>query len=278
MPKRICVTLLFTVAIAIVMLSAASFVKADAPAGVPVIPLGPMECITGPGGYFKVTAVPIQDEFPFVAPCPTDPLKECSEYKYTVAALLGKNTDHTVIMVSADQYLVSTAPSSSVPDVLGDPDSTTKIGLNLVHEYPVRFNENASTYDFSLLIEGPSTPEPTTVFVSSGNKINEKCSIAGAGDPGNPYEFQTDSQEATGAGGQIDVVLKFVNNKLVKVIPQCEVGTEGCYTGTLTHIKDSDGVSKPVQHLEATITFGDNTTTCWPLSPPFCVCTRRPCP
>jgi len=114
--------------------------------------------------------------------------------------------------------------------------------------------------------------------VSSGNKINEKCSIAGAGDPGNPYEFQTDSQEATGAGGQIDVVLKFVNNKLVKVIPQCEVGTEGCYTGTLTHIKDSDGVSKPVQHLEATITFGDNTTTCWPLSPPFCVCTRRPCP
>jgi len=180
MPKRkTLILILFTVVIAIATLSAARFVKAEVPDGVPVIPLAPTECTTGDGN-FKISVVIS------IVECPGEPPtnKQCTAYCYTVKSLNDLQIDHTLVNgVSADQVLWSTAPASYIPDTLGEPDSKFKTGLFDGHEYQVRFNANSTTYDFCLYIEGISLPTGKSVVVASGRKTIGFCAIAAPGIP-----------------------------------------------------------------------------------------------
>ena len=131
--------ILFTVVIAIATLSAVSEAL-DLPYGVPNSPLAPTECTTGPNGYFKVS-VDISSGTTF-SECD---YKLCTRYAYKVENTGSKSyqQDHALIEISADQVLLDIEAlnaSYELPSVLGDADSTTKMGLYDKHEYWVRFN------------------------------------------------------------------------------------------------------------------------------------------
>ena len=151
------------------------------PYGVPNSPLAPTECTTGPNGYFKVS-VDISSGTTF-SECD---YKLCTRYAYKVENTGSKSyqQDHALIEISADQVLLDIEAlnaSYELPSVLGDADSTTKMGLYDKHEYWVRFNARNQTVTFTLYVEGESEPTGKTVYVSSGRKINESCSIAAPG-------------------------------------------------------------------------------------------------
>ncbi len=179
MPKRkTSILRFFTVVIAIATLGIASFVKADEPPpGVPITQPGPLVCETA---NFKITAqVGPNNEFPVLGPCWNDLSKQCGIYEYVVESKTGIRIDHTLITVPAYQS-ISSPDSPHIPTNLGDADTRTKLVGYMYHEYPVRFDPNASNYGFSLHVRGKSSPAATTVYVSSG-KIKEAGLIAGPG-------------------------------------------------------------------------------------------------
>jgi hypothetical protein len=283
---RVTPLLFLTLLVAVVTLSTASFVKEAngcdncfqvPPTGVPIN--APLTCSTA---NFTISAMTgPNDEFPIIGTW-SDGSGLYAKYQYKITSTTGKFVDYTLIMVPADQYLGSADPLSDlcIPGALGAADPQTNVGGGLYHEYPVGFDPpgRANPYTFTLYMNGPSTAEPTTVVVKYGLK-KEACSIAGPGNAVNAFMPTTTSQSATGAGGKCVVTLSYgPNNELIGLA----TSTSGCYSGQgdLTISGQSENSSSgTATFVGGPVTFGNQTTTCWPAKPkPWCVCTSQPCP
>ena len=222
--------------------------------------------------------VEIATPFPDVIDCATG---KCSEYTWEVTC----PTSHSDILIRRDmearivKALCDGSDCTSLWSMKrdGTGESSTDFGKFLIWNIAGKWNYGWSDSDphtLSLILTGDDLGSDPTDFLIKHGQVLKYGPIQGPAPKAdlNPFIPTTNSETGTGAGGQIPVRLEYVNNELVNVTPLCDEGP-GCYSGILTEVND-----ETLQYLEGTLTYGDNTTTCWPLSPPFCVCTRRPCP
>jgi hypothetical protein len=247
------------------------------PTGVPVPP-APLTCSTA---NYTVTAVTgANGEFPVSVPCMLADGSQgtCSQYEYNVTSPTGLGADHAYFAASAEMDFVDSTPSATVGE-LGAGDSKTTFLKYAMHEYPLRMNENASTFDAQLRFAGQSSPRISTVLITSG-KIYESCGIAGPGVPADHWAPRAVEETAIVAGGKCAIVKHYDGNgRLVSItLPPnstCVVGqpADGQLMLNGVQLQNNDGHNG--------ITFGSGTTTCYgPPTPktPWCVCTAAPCP
>jgi len=108
-------------------------------------------------------------------------------------------------------------------------------------------------------------------FACVSNSRGVPVENMGPGTPGNLFRPITLTRTDQVAGGRCQAKLTYDNSgNLVSVQtdPPCVVG-RGPLLVNGQELRDSPG----------SITFGTATTTCYPwTSPPWCVCTARPCP
>jgi len=217
----------------------------------------------------------VDGEFPKIVACPNDPAQQCSDYGYRVSSILGQTISQTLFAVSADQYVKYTEPSPTIPNALGDGDSTTGFLKYAMHEYPVRFNANSTVFEGHIYILGTSTPRLGTAYVRGG-KVDEACAIAGPGTSGNPWAPFTTSENVVAAGGKCAATLKYGGNG--KVIGITLPPNSPCFTGKIPddRVLTLDGVT-PVRDANGPITFGNGTTTIY-MPSGYAICTASPCP
>lgn len=244
---------------------------------VPFADPAPLVCTTA---NFSVEAITgMNGEYPITGPCNTLVPSEglCSNYGYTITSLAGKNIDHTLFAVSADQLVYATYPSATVTLPPGVGDSTTGFLAYAQHEYPVRFNSNGTTYNSNIFIKGSSSPRISTALIKSG-KAYESCLIAGPGVAGDPFQPKTQTEATVVAGGKCEITKIFdASGKLVDIT--LASGSD-CHIGRPTEVS-VNGEKLQNNTSRDGITFGSNTTTCYgPPTPktPLCVCTATPCP
>lgn len=272
-----------------------------ATANPPGVPVGdpPLSCVTvdsrGGGNNYSVTAIlGTNGEFPAVKPCDSnDPSQGmCSDYGYTITSLSGVTISHSLFAVSSDQDLYSTDPSSFVASP-GDGDSTTDFLKYAEHEYPVRFNERASTFDAHIYIKGSSSPRIGTAFIQGG-KIDETCLIAGPGIEGNPFVQKAVSKQVVAAGGKCKATLHYNSKNEVVSITNvanvdpndpnvvCQADHPPVQQGKKIKLNISDASGNPLPIQDGIdgrdgITFGTGTTTMY-LPSGWAICTAAPCP
>jgi hypothetical protein len=242
---------------------------------VPFTDSAPLVCETA---NFTVVADVVNGAFPGTAPC-TLSTGTCSDYGYTITSRTGANIDHTLIAVSADQEVDHTEPNSTISLPPGSGDSTTGFLKYAMHEYPIRFNSNGTTYNANVYIKGRSSPRLSTVLIKSG-KVYESCLIAGPGVAGDPFQPVTQFESVVVAGGKCPVTKIFDANGNLASIELDPNAPSNCYVGNPTEVK-INGETLRNNTSKDGITFGDNTTTCYgPPTPktPYCVCTKLPCP
>jgi hypothetical protein len=296
MRDKVCNFLIGVVAVGSVMFST------GATANPPGVPVGdpPLSCITvdskGGGNNYSVTAIlGTNGEFPAVVPCDSnDPSQgTCSDYGYTITSLSGVTISQSLFAVSADQDLYGTDPSSFVASP-SDGDSTTDFLKYASHEYPIRFNERASTFNAHIYIKGgASVPRIGTAYIRGG-KIDETCLIAGPGVAGNPFEQQSVSKQVVAAGGKCTATLHYNGkNEVVSITNVANVDPSdpnvNCQTfqpnpppGKKFKLNLSGDPNNPLP-LQAGvdgrdgITFGTGTTTVY-LPSGWAICTSSPCP
>ena len=248
------------------------------PTGVPVADPAPLSCTTS---NFTITAITgAGGEFPVAVPCdPLDSTKGmCADYGYKLTSNTGISASQLLFAVSVDQGLYSTTPSATVT-APGAGDSVDDFLDHAQHEYPVRFNANATVYEGHIFIVGASSARSSTAFVHSG-KREESCLIAGPGIPGDHWQPLTTGESAVVAGGKCEITKHYDskgNLASITVAPDstCVVGQPAGGELILNGVplKNNDGHNG--------ITFGNGTTTCYgPPTPktPLCVCTALPCP
>jgi len=260
----------------------------------------PMSCTTvdtksGKSSY-SVTANPgVNGEFPAQVPCnPDDPSEgTCSDYAYTISSLDGSTTiSHTLFAASVDQEFHSASPNADVAPP-GEGDSSTGFLKYSAHEYAIRFNENATTYNASIYMKGPSSPQLSTAYVVGG-KIHESCAIAGPGIPGNPFVQQAVSQQVVAAGGKCNATLHYNSkNEVVNITDVsnvdpldpnvfCEADkpepTPADKGKKLKLAVDGLPIQSGLEQAgKSGITFGTGTTTIY-LPSGWAICTAAPCP
>lgn len=229
------------------------------PLGVPVANPAPLSCATT---NYAITAITgASGEYPIATPCnPNDATQgTCSAYGYRVTSPTGATVSHSLFAVSADQDLYGTTPSSSVAD-LGAGDSTTGFLKYTRHEYPIRFNSNASVFEAYIYIKGASSPRIGTAYIRGG-RIDESCLIAGPGVPVpvNRWAPTTSSQDVVAAGGKCAATLKYnATGKLTGItLPPGSL----CKTGKIPAGRVLAIGGKPVRDANGPITFGNGTTT-----------------
>ena len=251
------------------------------PTGVPVPP-APLSCSTT---NYTVTAVTgANGEFPVSVPCMLADGTQgtCSQYEYNVTSPTGLGADHAYFAASAEMDFVDSTPSATVGQ-LGAGDSKTNFLKYAMHEYPLRMNENASTFDAVLRFAGLSSPRISTVLITAG-KIYEQCLIAGPGVSADHWAPRTTEENVVAAGGKCPIVKHFDGNGNLVSITNAPGST--CVVGQPANGQLILGVGADAFPLRNNsgrdgITIGNGTTTCYgPPTPktPYCVCTALPCP
>jgi hypothetical protein len=285
MRKRVCSCLIGLVA------AGSTIFSVGATANPPGVPVGapPLSCTTvsskGSGGNYSVEAIlGPNGEFPAQAQCNG---QACSDYGYKVSSLLGTTISQSLFAVSADQDLYSTDPSSFVAG-LGDGDSTTAFLKYARHEYPIRFNSNATVFEGHIYILGSSSPRIGTAYIRGG-KVDESCLIAGPGVEGNPFVQQSVQKTVVAAGGKCQVTLHYNNkNEVTNITDLVSLTSTPCVLGPPAYpgkkaklaAYGPDGLPLPVQDGidgKNGITFGTGTTTVY-LPSGWAICTAYPCP
>jgi len=284
-------TRLFSFLIGLVAAGSGIF-SMSATANPPGVPVGdpPLSCTTAGksgGGNYSVEAIPGPNgEFPAQVQCSGG---TCSDYYYKVTSLSGVTVSQSLFAVSADQDLYSTDPSSYVAD-LGAGDSTTGFLQYTRHEYPIRFNSNASVFYAHIYIKGSSAPRITTAYIRGG-KVDESCLIAGPGVAGNPFALQAVTQQVVAAGGKCAATLHYNNkNEVVSItgvsslVPgvSCYADKPAIPPGKQFKLNLSGDPNNPQPIQDGIdgrngITFGTGTTTVY-LPSGWAICTATPCP
>ncbi len=251
------------------------------PPGVPVADPVPLSCTTvnsGGGGnnYLVQAMVGQNDEFPVAVQCPTDPSQMCADYGYMTTSLSGVTISHSLFAVSADQNLDSASPAPASVGNLGAGDSTTGFLKYTRHEYPIRFNSNATKVESHIYIKGISSARSSTAYIRGG-KVDESCLIAGPGAPANPWAPSTVSKAVVAAGGKCAATLNYGPNG--DVIGITLPPGSPCFAGKIPPGAKAVIGNEPIQYVNAPdgITFGNGTTTVY-LPSGWAICTASPCP
>lgn len=288
MRKALLITL---VAAAVVGVLSVKDVDAN-PEGVPVASPGPLQCTTSAGNW-RITAAPATSgEFPVPTDCSlaANADKRCFLYQYGIQRLtppLNTSPDAFVVAVAADQDLDSATPTAFVtPPGTSTGDNATGFLAFAWHEYPIRLNPTPNT-PARITVVGPSAARISTILVRRG-KDAESCLIAGPGVLGDRFETVQAVQQVDVAGGRCvaNITRDAFNNILNIAIdpsspnPNCQTSNDPTNLGPDGKRKTPFVNEQPLQN-NVTITYGDNTTTCYGPknpSPAWCICTAKPCP
>lgn len=251
------------------------------PPGVPVADPVPLSCTTvngsGSGNNYLVQAIVGQSgEYPVAVPCPVSPGQMCADYGYMISSLSGVTISHSLFAVSADQDLDSASPAPAWVGNLGAGDSTTGFLEYTRHEYPIRFNSNATKVEAHVYIRGVSSARSSTAYIRGG-KLDESCLIAGPGVPANPWAPSTVTKSVVAAGGKCAATLNYGPNGDLTGIT-LPAGSP-CFAGKIPPGAKAVIGDEPIQHVNAPdgITFGNGTTTVY-LPSGWAICTKAPCP
>ncbi len=285
--------LFMTVAAAAVVAALSIDDVAANPNGVPVASPAPLVCTTSLSNW-RVTAAPAASgEFPVPTDCSlaANSGKQCFLYQYSFQRLtppLNASADHFLVAVAGDQDLDSASPNGFfvTPPGTSSGDNVTGFLAFAQHEYPIRLNPTPAV-PAKIIVVGPSAARMSTILIKRGN-TSESCLIAGPGILGDRFETVQAVQQVEVAGGKcVANITRDSFNNILNISIDTSASAPGCQTSNDAGNLGGDGKRKtPLVNGEAlqnnqSITYGDNTTTCYGPrnpTPAWCICTKTPCP